>query len=577
MSGGSGKTADGAPSDRALGRLTGWYAVALRLGSAVIYAVVGPLAAAGGVSAWWLRAVLVTLGVWSALFAWLVRRAGLAGPVALADAVVIAVLLPAQRYVVPAALIADGTTWMLPLASTSVFILQLALRPALSLPAAGAVTAVYVGTVAHPAGAWILILQAVVTAALMTLLRNAGRSADAAIGAALRGEQDMRAEAARRADEREQHRQLHDTILSTLTMIASGAFHGRSGVLCSQAGRDLDVLRRLQAVPEDAPVGPADLCARIGTLATAAPVTVRLIPAPVSLPGTVTEHIAGSVAEALRNVALHAGVDQADVTIRGGDGWVTVEVTDQGTGFDTRIGAAVAAGSQGIDRRPDVRRGRSGCSDQPAGHRDNGRAAVARVTAVRPLAVLSARYRRALNIAVVIVVAGWQVAGAGSELVADRADYRSVTVQVAIWLVLAAVIVAGSVRLLRGMSGWPGAWALAMLALLAGTAAAAACPADQMLKTDWAWGAVGWVGVLVLLRRPFGELAGFLSLTAVATFAILARDGLHRAGLAGFITILAGSAGIQFAVTVAAGALEMVARPSRRGGRRARRRPASGP
>ena len=122
------------------------------------------------------------------------------------------------------------------------------------------------------------------------------------------------------------------------------------------------------------------------------------------------------------------------------------------------------------------------------------------------------------------------------------------------------MIVAGSVRLLRGMSGWPGAWSLAMVALVAGTVATAACPAAQMLKTDWAWGAVGWVGVLVLLRRPFGELAGFLSLTAVATFAILAREGLHRADLAGFITILAGSAGIQFAVAVAAGALELVAR-----------------
>jgi hypothetical protein len=185
---------------------------------------------------------------------------------------------------------------------------------------------------------------------------------------------------------------------------------------------------------------------------------------------------------------------------------------------------------------------------------------VAWVTALRPLAVLSARYRRALNIAVVIVVAGWQVAGAGSQLAADRAEYRPATVQVGMWLVLAAVIAAGSVRLLRGMSGWSGAWALAMVALVAGTAAAAACPAAQLLKTDWAWGAVGWVGVLVMLRRPFGELAGFLSLTAAATFAILARDGLHHAGLAGFITILAGSAGIQFAVAVAAGALELVAR-----------------
>jgi hypothetical protein len=73
MSGGQGRTADGGPSGRALGRLTGWYAVALRLGSAVIYAVVGPLAATGGVSAWWLRAVLGTLCVWSAFFAWRVR------------------------------------------------------------------------------------------------------------------------------------------------------------------------------------------------------------------------------------------------------------------------------------------------------------------------------------------------------------------------------------------------------------------------------------------------------------------------------------------------------------------------
>jgi hypothetical protein len=180
--------------------------------------------------------------------------------------------------------------------------------------------------------------------------------------------------------------------------------------------------------------------------------------------------------------------------------------------------------------------------------------------AVQPAAVLSARYRRALDIAVVIVVAGWQVAGAGSQLAADRADYRSVTFQAAVWLVLTAVIAAGSVRLLRGESGWRGAWALAAVALAAGTAAAAACPAAEMLKTDWAWGSVGWVGVLVLLRRPIAELAGFLSLAAVATFAILARGGLHRAELAGFITVLAGSASIQFAVAVTARTLEVVAR-----------------
>ncbi len=66
--------------------------------------------------------------------------------------------------------------------------------------------------------------------------------------------------------------------------------------------------------------------------------------------------------------------------------------------------------------------------------------------------------------------------------------------------------------------------------------------------------------MLVLLRRPLAELSCFLSLEALATFGILVRDGLHRAGLAGFITIVAGSAGLQFAVAVAARALESVAR-----------------
>lgn len=181
------------------------------------------------------------------------------------------------------------------------------------------------------------------------------------------------------------------------------------------------------------------------------------------------------------------------------------------------------------------------------------------MTSARPAAVLATRYGRAIDIAAVIVVAGWHAAGAGSLLETDRRDYGSDSFQVAAWLVLALVITVGSVRLLRGLRGRSSAWVLAVVALATGAAAAAACPAAQMLKTDWAWGATGWAGVLLLLRRPLRELSIFLSLTAVATFAILARDGLHRTGLAGFITILAGSASIQFAVAVAARALDSTA------------------
>ena len=177
-----------------------------------------------------------------------------------------------------------------------------------------------------------------------------------------------------------------------------------------------------------------------------------------------------------------------------------------------------------------------------------------------PTRLLAARYARALDIAAVVAVAGWHLAGAGSELAAYLSQYRSATDMVTAWLLLGAAIAAGAVLLLRGWrSAWP-AWTLAAAAIVISTAVAAACPPGRMIQTDWAWGTAGWIGVLVLLRRPLPELGAFLSLEALATFAVLARDGLHRGGLAAFITVLAGSVSIQLAVAVAARALNVPAR-----------------
>jgi len=63
----------------------------------------------------------------------------------------------------------------------------------------------------------------------------------------------------------------------------------------------------------------------------------------------------------------------------------------------------------------------------------------------------------------------------------------------------------------------------------------------------------------VLLRRPLAELGVFLTLEALATFAVLARDGLHQPNVAAFITVLAGSTGIQVAISVAARTLHVPA------------------
>lgn len=325
------------PSDRALNRLAGYFAIALRLGSAAVCAIAGPLAAVGGVSRYWLALIIMALCGWSLIFARAVWHRGPVMALVLADAAVIVALVAAHQQVVPARAIADGTTWMLPIASTAVFIPQLTLRPVLSLPVAGVVAAAYAVAVPHPTGALFLVVQAVVTAALMTLVRRAGRSADAVIAGDLRAEQEMQAETARRADEKEQYNQVHDTILSTLTMIAADALAARWPTLSSQAARDLQVLRGLPAVPAATP-GVASLAERLEQVAAeAAPLSVALRLAAAEPPLAVTERVAGCVAEALCNIARHAGVDAAEITARDEGDCLVVEVSDRGRGFDPGV------------------------------------------------------------------------------------------------------------------------------------------------------------------------------------------------------------------------------------------------
>jgi hypothetical protein len=181
------------------------------------------------------------------------------------------------------------------------------------------------------------------------------------------------------------------------------------------------------------------------------------------------------------------------------------------------------------------------------------------MTALQPTAMISGRYQRAFTIAVVFLVAGWHLAGAGGQLVHDRSAYGSFAFQCAMWLVMALAVAAGSVLALRGVPGWRPAWAVAVVALAASTAAAAASPAGQMLAVNWSWGSAGWIGVLVLLHRRFAELAWFLAALALATFGVLVWNGLDRTDLAGFLALLAWSTGAQVAVAAGVKALDAAA------------------
>jgi two-component system NarL family sensor kinase len=364
----------GGPSDEALNRLAGWYAIALRLGGAVLFTAIAVLAATKQISAWWLGATLTTLCLWSAFFTWRIRRSGLTRAVILADCAVISALALAQQHLVPAGLISDDTTWMLPLACTSVYILQIALRPWLGLPAAAVVVIAYGLGTGHLADGWLLMVETIVAAGLVAVIRGGARQADAIVVVGLETEQQIRAEEARRADEREQHRQLHDTVLSTLTMVAAGAFAGPSPALTAQAARDLRVLQELATVPAG-PTGLAPLTDLRPKLEQAAAsscdLAVRLKLVPVTLPSPVAGHLVACVGEALRNVEQHAGTGEAEVTVTGGAGWAIVKITDRGCGFDP---AATLPSRRGIRESISGRMQAAGGSAAIASHPGAGTA-----------------------------------------------------------------------------------------------------------------------------------------------------------------------------------------------------------
>jgi hypothetical protein len=174
------------PSDQALHRLAGWYAIALRLGGAVLFTAIAVLAASKQISGWWLGAPLAALCLWSAFFGWQIWRSGLTTALVLADAAVISALALAQQHMVPAVLIKADTTWMLPLAVTSVYILQIALRPWLGLPGAAVVVVAYGLGAGNVADGWLLAVEALVAAGLMAVIRGGARQADTIVAASRR-------------------------------------------------------------------------------------------------------------------------------------------------------------------------------------------------------------------------------------------------------------------------------------------------------------------------------------------------------------------------------------------------------
>ena len=316
----------------------------------------------------------------------------------------------------------------------------------------------------------------------------------------------------------------------------------------------------------------------------------------VAVPAPVAAALAGAVAEALRNVIRHSGTNKVRLYARLDRGAVRVELTDSGRGFDSalvsthrrglydsvvtrmsRVGGSAMVGSQpGAGTRIVLRwpaqrtepagghpAGDQANSDHPAGHQladhhpndhrvnsdeANGPAGFGQL--------VTARYLRGFEWAVVWLTAVRHTADAFVPIVAHRWAYRSVGAELAAWTLMAAVGVVAGLRLLWHRTDAVVSWLLAAAVLAASALATAAVANGQELTAaHWALGGTGWFGVLVLLRRPIRELAALITINSSLTLVLLVADGAaDRVNLARFLMMTYALAALQvgFALLVSA-------------------------
>jgi signal transduction histidine kinase len=183
----------------------------------------------------------------------------------------------------------------------------------------------------------LLLFSFTVVAGLITrrLLGQAAAVAEAT-AAMLSARELAAAERARDEERMIQYRLLHDTVLSTLSIIARGDVEVPAQ-LRQRCAAEADALRSM--ISGDArPVTP--LIAELALLirhqaALGLHVHGNIGELPQELPREAAAALIGSCREALNNVAKHAGTDQAWLTAwTGQDGSVVISVADRGRGFD---------------------------------------------------------------------------------------------------------------------------------------------------------------------------------------------------------------------------------------------------
>jgi signal transduction histidine kinase len=330
------------PAGDALARVYAVFPAAIRLSCGIAVAIVALAVRVPPVEAVPLAIAVVVLTIWSVVFYRVTVARGILARVVLVDLALTIGACLAMRVLVAPDVMPGGVSWVAVLASTSIVTAQFALRvlhgSILGLTVAVAYT---VGAIIadQPSEGYthsaVLVVQTFLVAGLVYLTRRSARAADSVFSAYERSQREAVISRAAREAERKQNRDLHDTVLSTLTMVGLGGVATQSPMLRSRAASDLRTLFDPARRPVLDPTAKVSLDERLRQVVEryeGYPLTAALESCLV--PSSVVDALAESADAALSNVVRHAEGSVAWLRLHRTRDSVVVEVIDVGPGFD---------------------------------------------------------------------------------------------------------------------------------------------------------------------------------------------------------------------------------------------------
>jgi hypothetical protein len=161
--------------------------------------------------------------------------------------------------------------------------------------------------------------------------------------------------------------------------------------------------------------------------------------------------------------------------------------------------------------------------------------------------LVATRYTRGTAVAVVVIVASWHSLNDLGATVASWSGYRWPPVVAAAWLVFAALAgFAARALLIRGGELRRPWFAAGLLLALAAAVDLASSPVQVLTTSNWGWGAIGWVALILFWRTGVRDLVTFLAANAVIALAVLiVDDQLTRGSLARYLMIVTGTGALQ--------------------------------